>query len=74
MKVLNAQFHGLTFTIYGSKMTEYGNVLHYQKAEIPMSPLDHLPQAAQYLLTVLSLQVMLFFFCDKHLSKAVFIN
>ncbi|KAI9343669.1 hypothetical protein BD770DRAFT_397985 [Pilaira anomala] len=58
IEVLSAQFHGLTLTIYGSKMTESGDIIHYQKANasIPTSPFNHLPQAAHYLLTVLSLQ------------------
>ncbi|KAI8883881.1 hypothetical protein K501DRAFT_248809 [Backusella circina FSU 941] len=58
IEVLSAQFHGLTLTIYGSKMTEIGDIIHYQKAKasIPTSPFNHLPQAAHYLLTVLSLQ------------------
>lgn len=59
VEVLSAQFHGLTLTIYGSKMTEIGDIIHYQKARamIPVSSFDHLSQAAHYLLTVLSLQV-----------------
>lgn len=59
IEVLSAQFHGLTLTIYGSKMTEVGDIIHYQKASatIPASPFGHLPQVAHYLLTVLSLQV-----------------
>ncbi|PHZ07831.1 uncharacterized protein RHIMIDRAFT_270984 [Rhizopus microsporus ATCC 52813] len=58
IEVLSAQFHGLTLTVYGSKMTEIGDIIHYQKAKatIPTSPFNHLPQAAHYLLTVLSLQ------------------
>ncbi|CAO3690593.1 unnamed protein product [Rhizopus stolonifer] len=58
IEVLSAQFHGLTLTIYGSKMTEIGDIIHYQKAKasISTSPLNHLPQTARYLLTVLSLQ------------------
>ncbi|KAL9551524.1 hypothetical protein MBANPS3_004221 [Mucor bainieri] len=61
IEVLSAQFHGLTLTVYGSKMTEIGDIIHYQKAKasIPRSPFNHLPQAAHYLLTVLSLQVMI---------------
>lgn len=58
IEVLSAQFHGLTLTVYGSQMTELGDMVHYQKARasIPSSPLNHLPQTAHYLLTVLSLQ------------------
>jgi hypothetical protein len=61
IEVLSAQFHGLTLTIYGSKITEYGDIIHYQKAkaQILPSPLHHLPQVAHFLLTVLSLQVRL---------------
>jgi hypothetical protein len=67
IEVLSAQFHGLTLTIYGSKVTEVGDIVHYQKARalIPVFPFGHLPQAAHYFLTVLSLQVranILFFF------------
>lgn len=56
---LSAQFHGLTLTIYRSKVTEVVDIIHYQKSRAmsPASPFDHLPQAAHYLLTVLSLQV-----------------
>ncbi|KAI7896533.1 uncharacterized protein EV154DRAFT_491350 [Mucor mucedo] len=58
IEVLSAQLHGLTLTIYGSKMTEMDDIIHYQKAyaSIPISPLNHLPQISHYLLTVLSLQ------------------
>lgn len=65
IEVLSAQFHGLTLTIYGSKMTEIGDIVHYQKANasIPASPFNHLPQAAHYLLTVLSLQVRFDILC-----------
>ncbi|RCI05842.1 hypothetical protein CU098_012750 [Rhizopus stolonifer] len=58
IEVLSAQFHGLTLTTYGSKMTEIGDIIHYQKAKasISTSPFNHLPQTARYLLTVLSLQ------------------
>ncbi|KAI9013764.1 hypothetical protein CLU79DRAFT_890438 [Phycomyces nitens] len=56
--VSSAQFHGLTLTIYGSKITEIGDIIHYQKANasIPTSPFNRLLQAAHYLLTVLSLR------------------
>ena len=33
IEVSSAQFHGLTLTIYGSKMTETGDIIHYQKAD-----------------------------------------
>lgn len=59
IEVLSAQFHELTLTVYGSQMTILGDMVHYQKARasIPSSPLNHLPQTAHCLLTVLSLQV-----------------
>ena len=64
-EVLSAQFYGMTLTIYGSKMAEIGDIIHYQKAKasIPTSPFNHLPQAAHCLLTVLSLQVRIDILC-----------
>ncbi|KAI9271933.1 hypothetical protein BDA99DRAFT_433450 [Phascolomyces articulosus] len=58
LEVLSAQTHGLSLTIYGSKMTENGTIVHYQKTKaiIPPNPTHHMHQAAHFLLTVLSLQ------------------
>lgn len=47
-EVLSAQFHGLTLTVYGSKIIDLGDIIHYQKAKtiIPASPLNHFSEAA----------------------------
>lgn len=59
IEVISSQFYGLKLIVYGSKMTEKGNIIHYQKktkAAIPTS-LPHMLQAAHFLLTIMSLQV-----------------
>ncbi|CEG64737.1 hypothetical protein RMATCC62417_01659 [Rhizopus microsporus] len=60
IEVISSQFHGLKLTVYGSKMTEEGTIIHYQKTKalIPTAP-AHMSQAAHFLLTVMSLQVSL---------------
>lgn len=75
IEVLSAQFYGLTLTIYGSKMTELGDIIHCPKAKamVPAS-LDRLPQAAHFLLTTLSLQVRLIYYFCNYISQLLFVH
>ncbi|KAI8142005.1 hypothetical protein BJV82DRAFT_616746 [Fennellomyces sp. T-0311] len=58
VEVISAQFHGLILSIYGTKMTEAGDFVHYQKCQVtlPHSPHGHYSQVALFLATVISLQ------------------
>ncbi|KAI9357738.1 hypothetical protein BD770DRAFT_321549, partial [Pilaira anomala] len=55
--LISAQFHGLILTVYGSRMTKDGIIIHYQKstATIP-SQASNMSQLAYFLLNVMSLQ------------------
>lgn len=58
IEVIHAQSYGLVLTIYGSKMTKDGIIVHYQKATAAIpSDASNMPQVAYFLLTVMSLQV-----------------
>lgn len=59
VEVISSQFYGLSLTIYGSRMTESGTIIHYQKGVASLSPVFSMPEVAHFLLTVMSLQVML---------------
>lgn len=73
IEVISSQFHRLTLTRYGSKMTESGTIIHYQKstATIPTTQ-SHMSQAAYFLLTVMSLQgSVVIIFCVFTISYTV---
>ncbi|KAK4509612.1 uncharacterized protein ATC70_007965 [Mucor velutinosus] len=57
IEVISPQFYGLVLTIHGSRMTENGTIIHYQKATATIpSQASNMPQVAYFLLTVMSLQ------------------
>ncbi|KAL9536737.1 hypothetical protein MBANPS3_012407 [Mucor bainieri] len=58
IEVLSAQFYGLLLTVYGSRMTDDGVIVHYQKATatIPSQATFNMTEIAHFLLTVMSLQ------------------
>ncbi|KAI8643145.1 hypothetical protein BD408DRAFT_442847 [Parasitella parasitica] len=56
VEVISSQFWGLSLTIYGSRMTEKGTIIHYQKGVASLSPIFSMPEVAHFLLTVMSLQ------------------
>ncbi|KAI7892852.1 uncharacterized protein EV154DRAFT_503773 [Mucor mucedo] len=56
VEVMSAQFHGLTLTIYGSRMTESGIIVHYKKGVASLPAVFSMPEVAHFLLTVMSLQ------------------
>lgn len=57
IEVTSAQFYGLSLTIYGSRMTNQGAIIHYQKAVANLPTAFSPPEIAHFLLTVMSLQV-----------------
>lgn len=57
VEVISSQFWGLSLTIYGSRMTEKGTIIHYQKGVASLSPTFSMPEVAHFLLIVMSLQV-----------------
>lgn len=57
VEVISSQFYGLSLTIYGSRMTEKGTIIHYQKGVASLPPTFSMPEVAHFLLTVMSLQV-----------------
>ncbi|KAG1448620.1 hypothetical protein G6F56_008890 [Rhizopus delemar] len=56
IEVTSAQFYGLSLTIYGSRMTNQGAIIHYQKAVANLPTAFSPPEIAHFLLTVMSLQ------------------
>ncbi|KAL9554637.1 hypothetical protein MBANPS3_002720, partial [Mucor bainieri] len=56
IEVASAQFYGLFLTIYGSRMTNQGAIIHYQKAVANLPIAFSPPEIAHSLLTVMSLQ------------------
>lgn len=57
VEVISSQFWGLSLTIYGSRMTENGAIIHYQKGVASLPPTFSMSEVAHFLLTVMSLQV-----------------
>lgn len=55
--VTSAEFYGLSLTIYGSRMTNQGTIIHYQKAVANLPTAFSPPEIAHFMLTVMSLQV-----------------
>ncbi|KAI7853994.1 hypothetical protein BDC45DRAFT_569541 [Circinella umbellata] len=57
IELLSVQFHGLERIVHGSKMTEHGDYIHYQRCKISLpTTAGYFSQAASFLSTVISLQ------------------